>query len=402
MHTITSPTSRFVNPDEEMIRWHKLSPGLRTKGRVRGGGEPLRPRTIECYWEQYIRLLRLLHRLDLYDPDAPPAERWTSKILDAVLRLEKTPGEPYAPKTQILRLTSLFKVLSVLAPSSDHQWIRDRSKVFLPTVVRAKVIAHPNELWSWGQQNMTWAMTKMPVGFEAGQLRDEALPVALRGAYQYQTGLQICWLAKLALRLANMVMMEKDRTLRFQVDKWWLTFARHQMKGRRRFDRMVPPELIASLQNFDKYIRPILCQGKYRSRTYKRRDPGAFLWISSRGEAQSGQSIRSAVKKMTKVKFGKAITPHWFRDAVATAIAHADPAQMSRASWSLGNDLATMNFTYNHAGKAPARKMAVARLNQLCAAFNPGPQEAGEGNATPAPRSTAGTRDISIEESQGG
>ena len=122
------------------------------------------------------------------------------------------------------------------------------------------------------------------------------------------------------------------------------------MKGKRVYDRFFPPEATPSLELFLAEVRPVL------ARNYT----GDRIWLSMRGGPQSAQAIRKAIKKMTKQMFGRPITPHWFRDCVATAIGEADPADLMRASWTLANQPDTMNIVYNHSGYEPARTAVVS------------------------------------------
>jgi hypothetical protein len=175
---------------------------------------------------------------------------------------------------------------------------------------------------------MRSALDAMPCGWRS-EVKKPAKET-MNQAVRFRTGLQICWLAVLPLRLANLTNVEAGTGKNlFEVDDvWWLLYSRDAMKGRREFDRQFPKELVPWLRD-NEVIRQVLCRGVY---------VGDRLWISIRGAPQTAQSIRKNVQKFTKEKFGKPIAPHWFRDAVATAVARNDPANSSHASWMLTND----------------------------------------------------------------
>ena len=183
----------------------------------------------------------------------------------------------------------------------------------------------------------------------------------MQAASEYRTGLQIFWLANLALRLRNLGMAELGRHLT-ESDPWWLTFSRHKMKGKSAYDRPISDELAKWTKIYLEEVRPLLARGKYSGMT---KVSDKELWVSSRGTPQTNQSIRKNIQKLTGREFKRPISPHWFRDAVATTIARKWPEDAGKASWLLTNTQDMVEAVYSHAGPGPARMAVSKRLTIL-------------------------------------
>jgi hypothetical protein len=91
-----------------------------------------------------------------------------------------------------------------------------------------------------------------------------------------------------------------------------------------------------------------------------------MLWVGRRGRWMDGEEIAQRIGKVTKARLGRRISPHLFRDCVATDIAIHDPAHVGITKVVLGHAaLATSQKCYNKAGSFHAARRqqgVVARL----------------------------------------
>ncbi|MEQ1713311.1 MAG: hypothetical protein ABL908_18200, partial [Hyphomicrobium sp.] len=288
-------------------------------------------------------------------------------------------------------LSGIAEVVSVLEPGCERSHIRASIKSVPRDPTRAKYFEPPDVMLGFGVAIMQKALDELRAGRDWTSISNEQKWNAVSNAelwrvhrvcVRFRTGLQIAWLARLALRLSNLTMIEvgKGRHLRF-MDQWWLVFAEHEMKGDTVYDRMLHDDLAPWLESYWREVRPILCHGSSYGgcRTLY---TGAALWVTGRGTPQSQQSIRKKVQELTKKTFKRAISPHWFRDALATDMAMRDPAHASQASWALTNAPDTTNDTYNHAGCCPARLEVARRRAAIRERWRR--RKNGEDDATPA------------------
>lgn len=235
-----------------------------------------------------------------------------------------------------------------------------------PETVREKRIVEPRVLIAEGIKIMQEAMDEM--ARMPGVLQDGDYPrEVVRVAVKFRSGFIICWLAVLALRLENLksIEVEEKRNLFAMDGQWWLRFARGKMKNKRAYDRLLPLELLPWLQVYLEMIRPILCRGRYA---------GNCLLVSERGEPLGAQGIRKKIKQVTRERLKVEITPHWFRDWVATAFAMQHPEDGAGAAWALSNSVGVTNIRYNQAGTAPARRAAALRRSAMMAVARRSPE----------------------------
>jgi hypothetical protein len=78
----------------------------------------------------------------------------------------------------------------------------------------------------------------------------------------------------------------------------------------------MPSTLAPYIDRYLDEIRPLLLQGKQSD----------ALWITQYGEPLSYGGVSRRLKKVTHRLFGKALSPHMFRHALATSIAIDRPA----------------------------------------------------------------------------
>ena len=90
----------------------------------------------------------------------------------------------------------------------------------------------------------------------------------------------------------------------------------------------------------------------------RRRDGGpdeGWLWIGRRGCRMQDNDISQRVARVTTQRLGRTISPHMFRDCVATDIAIHDPQHVGITKAVLGHaTLASSQKYYNQAGSFAA------------------------------------------------
>lgn len=362
-------------PEAELEIWLKRAPKTRTKSHRKGGGEPWRPHTIKNYLNANIAGNKFLIHMGWFDAAAPPESRWTPERIEAFITRPKSNGNSYAPQTIINHLVGIYSFQKVIASHANHRALLAPLLRIKRENVRKIHVADPDDLIKRATSIMQVAVDSMPAGWTDKVIAPSIKKQATHWAIRFRVGFQIAWFTHLTTRITNMTETElgKENNLfrpneddqlnnLSESDIWWLLYSRKVTKNRRKYDRLLPVELIPWLKKYLKFVRPILCCGNYKGH---QKYEGNRLWISSRGAPQSQGSIRKDVKASTAKLVEGGIPPHSIRHSVVTAISKKDPSNSSRASWILSNDPDTMNFSYNKAGRAPARKLAMQRLRQL-------------------------------------
>src|SRR6185503_19890051 len=93
---------------------------------------------------------------------------------------------------------------------------------------------------------------------------------------------------------------------------------------------------------------------------------GKHLWVSSFGSALTAHGMYGFITERTKLKFGRSVNPHLFRDAVATTVAIEHPAHVMSTKILLGHhDGRTSERTYNQARTTEASFAHQQRLRRL-------------------------------------
>ena len=91
-----------------------------------------------------------------------------------------------------------------------------------------------------------------------------------------------------------------------------------------------------------------------------------MLWACDNGDPMSYSYVGRRIPQITQVLTGKAIPPHFFRDAAATTLARTSPKAAQLISPVLGHaDSRTAERHYIHAGTIEASRDFAALLRQL-------------------------------------
>jgi integrase/recombinase XerD len=237
--------------------------------------------------------------------------------------------------TILARLQELGEVAKVMDPNRDCSFInRLASKVRARhRPARAKTNLRPsNEL--------------VDLGIKLIQAADDL--VGLDAAITHRDGLLIGFLALIPLRRRNLADLVLERTLVREGATWIVAFGEDDTKTHAPFEIGVPDVLRAPLEAYLGTHRPVLIAGSGR---WARPVEGA-LWVSKDGSPMTQMALYDRIRARTKEQFGVAINPHLFRDAAATTMAIADPANARLAAALLGHRTFTTTERYYRQGRA--------------------------------------------------
>jgi site-specific recombinase XerD len=126
-----------------------------------------------------------------------------------------------------------------------------------------------------------------------------------------------------------------------------IVFPAGAMKAPRPFEVPVPAKLKSYMDRYLAEIRPLLLQG----------NASTALWITQYGKPMTAGAVYARLVKVTLRLFGKAMSPHMFRHALATSIAIEDPAHVRMAMPMLHHStFSTTDRYYNQAQSIQASR----------------------------------------------
>ncbi|MDN3568487.1 tyrosine-type recombinase/integrase [Paeniroseomonas aquatica] len=264
--------------------------------------------------------------------------------------------------TQRRRLEELFIVASLLDPRRSWQWIRDLATRVrwrdMPVRDKRSRLVGADDLLNLGHQLMQQAE-------QAEQ--DHPWCRALLN----RDGLALALLAQRPLRRANFAGLRLGQHVLRRGAGWWLQIEAEETKTRALIEVPWPETLVPALEVYLTTWRPVLLA---RRISWSAGAPaaGTDLSVSSRGAAMGTQALYDMTTKRTRLAFGKALSPHLFRDCAATSIAIEDPVHVRIASQVLGHrSQATTERYYNQAQTIDAARQWQATLDRMRASPNP-------------------------------
>jgi site-specific recombinase XerD len=178
-------------------------------------------------------------------------------------------------------------------------------------------------------------------------------PADLGHAIAYRDGLIIAFLAMHPVRLRNLADFDLGRNLIRQSTGFMVAFTGGETKNGAPYENTLAEFLVASMDQYLRIWRPVL---DARTGRWKR-DVGDAVWVSSDGSPMSQKGLSGRIELRTREAFGKAMSPHRFRDAAATTLAINDPARVRVAAPVLGHrSLATTEKHYIQASGLQAQR----------------------------------------------
>jgi integrase/recombinase XerD len=304
------------------------------------GAAKLAPSTQGLIANGYGRYLSWLQEVGRLDTDAKPSDRTCEQnLLDY---LEHLNGRN-SSFTVAGRIQQLGNAVRIMAPNANHA-------VILLASYRLRAAATPSR----NKRDRVQSCDRTALlGLELlEQATSGKFLTPVMRAKLYRDGLLILFLAYRAPRNANLGSIEVGKQLVLRGDALWLCFEAPHMKGRRDFEVPVPDEHVPYILRYLDEFRPILL-----ARTRKNLPPTNALWISSHGTPMSAAAIGVQVRDRTKVAFGESMTPHFFRDSLATTQANEAPEFIADTSALLAHkSLAVAEKHYNQSNGIKARR----------------------------------------------
>ena len=210
-----------------------------------------------------------------------------------------------SPVTTALRIDRLWAIARAIAPERDWRWLRLLARRLRNRAVPARdkhlKIRHPRELFDLGVRLMEQADA------HGGQ--------SVANAVRFRTGMVIALLATRPIRSRSLRGLRPGDNLVRAGDRFWLALGPADTKSRLAYDAPLSDVLNDALERYLSYHRPRLLSG----------GDSDFLLVSAGGRPISQTCLARNIAEATKAAFGKAISPHLFRDCVATATASDDP-----------------------------------------------------------------------------
>ena len=141
------------------------------------------------------------------------------------------------------------------------------------------------------------------------------------GAQRFRDGLMIAALANRPLRRRNLSALKIGDSFTVDGDRVRVRFKGSQTKTGQPIEFDYPTYLDGPFAYYLSKARPVL-----RERAVEPDDE--MLWIERGGRAMGERGITHRISALTKRHLGRMISPHLFRDCVATDIAVHDPTHV--------------------------------------------------------------------------
>ena len=231
----------------------------------------------------------------------------------------------------IQELYDAIRILTPHLPNDHWDWLGNAYKNLRsdahPRRNKIERLKHADQLEGLGLELMAKA--------DASPKRDyhsKTGMTELQRALMYRDGLMCALLARRPFRIKNFYSLTIGTNFLIEGDRVNFAFSTSEMKGKRRMEVPFPKA----------------------------------LWISRDGTDLTQGPLHVAIRKRTKIAFGKPIPPHWFRDSVTTTLIRDEPASARIIGTILGHttpDIA--NKHYNQSRMVETGRRHVALLEGL-------------------------------------
>jgi len=179
---------------------------------------------------------------------------------------------------------------------------------------------------------------------------------------RFRDGFAIAFLACRPLRIRAFGSLQLRDNLVRSGETWKIIVPPELSKIHRHWEADFPTELMPALTEYLTQVRPQLMQlrGRWHS------DPGPALWISNDGSALKPKALAEAITKRTGEAFDRPISPHFFRDCLATTLAQDSPENVRLATPMLGHTHPKMTEKhYNQASQLRAGRKHIDAMAKL-------------------------------------
>jgi len=240
-----------------------------------------------------------------------------------------------APYSVLSFLSDLLAAARAMAPTRRfrilEQIVRHAKRTAKPSRDKRSRLRSPEELRALG-----FSLMAQP---QRGSAR-------VRYSNRYVDGLAIAMLIAMPLRISNLGGLQLGQSIQRIGDRYWICVDGKKTKNRRPIEFALPPELTGPIESYLGQHRPyLLAQGGQSP-------DGAqtAFWVSSWGTPLSSELLAKRISQRTEEAFGRSMSPHLSRDAVATTIAIEDPEHVGMILPILGHSsLQVSEKHYNQA-----------------------------------------------------
>jgi integrase/recombinase XerD len=263
-----------------------------------------KPDTLRNTERAYRVYLGWLNQCGILDVDAKVIERVTETRIDAFLE-EYTPGR--APNSVAGAIRGIAFFVKACHPPVGLDWLNklawsltNSATNVIPKLPRLVTVP---DLITLGVQLMK----------ESKQRLERPGSQKVRIAETFRNGLMIAALANRPLRISELLSLKLEQTL-FREDAWWRVELEANLTKNGRLRCFNYPANLTDY--FDYYVAEI--------RGLLLRDPSslneAWMWVRKKGPLSKDRA-GVVIGNLTEEYLGKRVTPHLFRDCVATSIA---------------------------------------------------------------------------------
>ena len=290
-----------------------------------------RPATVMGVEKGYGTYLTWLAQAGALAPDETPMARVSKPRVDAFLNVYRH-GRAEATIASAIR--NIAYMVRACHPPHGHVWLTQMAHRMTnkatPSRPKAPRMATLAELLDLGSKLMDEGKASLMKGQR-------------QGTWLFRDGLLISVLVAHPLRRRNIAAMQLEKTVLIDDTGVHIHFAGHETKTRNSITFSYPPWLIDPFAFYMKHVRPRLLE---KSDT----ENDGHVWIGRRGRPMPENDITQAIGRRSFKHLGRRLSPHLFRDCVATGIATIDPKHVGITSSVLDHaNLASSQKYYNQA-----------------------------------------------------
>ncbi|MBP2157493.1 MULTISPECIES: hypothetical protein [Asticcacaulis] len=290
-----------------------------------------RPATVTGVEKGYGTYVAWLAQANALLPDETPMSRATKPRIDAFLNAY-SPGRAEATIASTIRHVAYM--VRACHPPHGHEWLTQMAhrmtNLATPSRPKAPRMATLTELLDLGNRLMDEGKKLLTKGQS-------------QGAWLFRDGLLISMLIAHPLRRRNIAAMKLEKTVLIDEGGVHVHFAGHETKTRNSISFSYPAWLTEPFVFYLEHVRPRLLEKSSG-------DDNGHIWIGRRGRPMPENDITQATGRRTVEYLGRRVSPHLFRDCVATGIATLDPKHVGITSTVLDHaNLASSQKYYNQA-----------------------------------------------------
>lgn len=311
-------------PEIDQIRWREARTvtSFLTGPRPASRWSDRRCRIVEQAYGQWLAYLLSTGQLD---QKASPASRVQPEILRQFITILSARVAPWSVAMMVQALRTMLMALDPEAVDPiSSKLVANLKRAAKPTRDKRAHMVSPSDLFALG----------MSLVAQANQESE-----ALQSATKARDGVMIALLACCPIRIANLTQIDIGQHLRFDCDRYVLTFSQTETKTGQPFEAELPPEMTPVIDNYLRHTRRYLLE---------RGEPGQTraLWIDRWGRRLQEHSIRAQIETRTCAAFGRHVWPHLFRTIAATGFVDLAPEQIRLLPDLLGHTDAQTTHRY--------------------------------------------------------